>query len=534
MKKVLFTPGMLTLALTATSSLAYAGTPLFIADKSMQSVSGFNQVSPVIQSIQQFKPLGLLTMKANAQALALKEVDIQLPDGEIVTFVQSHINALNGKRLHWQGNVFASEGTRQAKVENQANFIVNGNDITGSFHYQGNVYQISPLGSGQHAIVKRNPDMVEDEHERMQDASPVSLQLDLAPSSISTLAVGPTERVTLKVNVAYTAATRNAFSSLSALNDHIALAVAETNQGYQNSNVYIDLELAHSFQVSYSESGDIGRDVDRMVAKSDGYMDELHTIRDQYNADVTVLLVASGGAGVASGIDVQESEAFAISHYSNAIGYYTFGHEIGHLQGAYHNPETGHINRAYPYAQGYQEPGHRWRTIMSYNCSSGCDRINYWSNPGITYTDGRVMGDSTDGHNQRRLNETRERFSNFRSDGPVDPGTTFSSDTNVDIPDNTSYGESPISVNKSGAAGNVSVSVDIRHTWQGDLTVSLIDPQGNSYTLRSASGGSTDNIIESYSLGNLDVSAAGTWRLRVADGASRDIGYINSWSITFN
>ena len=36
-----------------------------------------------------------------------------------------------------------------------------------------------------------------------------------------------------------------------------------------------------------------------------------------------------------------------------ATGYYSFGHEIGHMFGAHHNRESGAINSNYPNAFGY-------------------------------------------------------------------------------------------------------------------------------------------------------------------------------------
>nr|AAB35279.1 peptidyl-Asp metalloendopeptidase {internal fragment} [Pseudomonas fragi, ATCC 4973, Peptide Partial, 54 aa] [Pseudomonas fragi] len=40
----------------------------------------------------------------------------------------------------------------------------------------------------------------------------------------------------------------------------------------------------------------------------------------------------------------------------------------------------------YAYGHGYRyEPATGWRTIMAYNCTRSCPRLNYWSNPNISY-----------------------------------------------------------------------------------------------------------------------------------------------------
>ncbi|MAL02790.1 MAG: peptidase S8 [Arenimonas sp.] len=95
--------------------------------------------------------------------------------------------------------------------------------------------------------------------------------------------------------------------------------------------------------------------------------------------------------------------------------------------------------------------------------------------------------------------------------------------------------ESPISVSgRSGnAPSNASVSVDIRHTWIGDLRVDLVAPDGSTYNLHNRSGGSADNIIGTYTVNLSSEALNGTWKLRVNDNARGDTGYINSWSVTF-
>jgi subtilisin-like proprotein convertase family protein len=78
----------------------------------------------------------------------------------------------------------------------------------------------------------------------------------------------------------------------------------------------------------------------------------------------------------------------------------------------------------------------------------------------------------------------------------------------------------------------VSVNVNIVHTYKGDLVVDLIHPDGTVYNLHNRSGGSADNINQTYSVNVGAKPRAGTWNLRVRDLASIDTGYINSWKIT--
>ncbi|HLU12885.1 MAG TPA: proprotein convertase P-domain-containing protein [Arenimonas sp.] len=87
---------------------------------------------------------------------------------------------------------------------------------------------------------------------------------------------------------------------------------------------------------------------------------------------------------------------------------------------------------------------------------------------------------------------------------------------------------------RSGKApSNAKVAVDIRHTYIGDLRVDLVAPDGSVYNLHNRTGGSTDNIIKTYTVNLSSENLNGTWKLRVRDNARLDTGYINSWSITF-
>jgi serine protease len=111
---------------------------------------------------------------------------------------------------------------------------------------------------------------------------------------------------------------------------------------------------------------------------------------------------------------------------------------------------------------------------------------------------------------------------------------TYSNGTDVAIGDNTTV-NSPIVVSgRSGnAPSNASVTVAIVHTYQGDLKVDLVAPDGTLYNIHNRTGGSADNVNKTVSLNLSSEALNGTWNLRVNDNAGGDTGYINSWSVTF-
>ncbi|MEU7028143.1 S8 family serine peptidase [Streptomyces sp. NPDC046275] len=118
---------------------------------------------------------------------------------------------------------------------------------------------------------------------------------------------------------------------------------------------------------------------------------------------------------------------------------------------------------------------------------------------------------------------------------PPPTGSYFENLTDVSIADNATV-ESPISV--SGLTGNapatLKVGVDIKHTYRGDLVLSLVAPDGTVYPLEDfPNSDSTDNVAKTYTVDASAEAANGTWKLRVQDIASQDTGRIDAWNLTF-
>ncbi|WP_117213103.1 M14 family zinc carboxypeptidase [Allorhizocola rhizosphaerae] len=112
-------------------------------------------------------------------------------------------------------------------------------------------------------------------------------------------------------------------------------------------------------------------------------------------------------------------------------------------------------------------------------------------------------------------------------------GCSGTNPNDVTIPD-VSTVESPIVISgcNRNASATSTVEVHIVHSYRGDLVVSLVAPDGTVYTLLNRSGGSADNVDQTFAVNLSSEAANGTWRLRVQDAASADTGYINSWTLT--
>jgi subtilisin-like proprotein convertase family protein len=112
---------------------------------------------------------------------------------------------------------------------------------------------------------------------------------------------------------------------------------------------------------------------------------------------------------------------------------------------------------------------------------------------------------------------------------------TFSAeDVPIAIPDNEISGiTSSIPVTGNGTVASLLLSLDITHTFRGDLVVNLISPDSAVFSVSNRDGDSNDDIIFT----NLAVStfngepAAGTWQLSVQDRSPGSTGTLNSWSL---
>jgi subtilisin-like proprotein convertase family protein len=83
----------------------------------------------------------------------------------------------------------------------------------------------------------------------------------------------------------------------------------------------------------------------------------------------------------------------------------------------------------------------------------------------------------------------------------------------------------------------IEVSVDIKHTYCGDLRLTLKSPQSQNIILIDRSGGSEDDIIRSFRSSNepalinaiMGTAAKGDWSLKIEDTAKQDVGVLVKW-----
>jgi peptidyl-Asp metalloendopeptidase len=363
---------------------------------------------------------GLTAMQIDSSALAYdtERFDIRLDARQLVSIQRSSASYADDGSLIWTGSV-VGKGSRlglggapePTELMNTVTLIKSGNEITGSLRINGRLYKLLPLASG-HVLAAIDEARMPPDH----PAEYKSLLVDNIGGETATLAGNPGDAATKAISTirVMLVITNAAKAKIGNVTNFANLAISETNAGYSNSGVDINMQLAGVYTTSYVESGSFSTDLARIRGTTDGYLDSVHSLRTSNAADVVMFVIDNASScGLASAIGASATTAFAAVHYGCATGYYSFGHEIGHLQSARHDPANDPSTTPYAYGHGYQYAAGGWRTIMAYACSNNCTRLNFWSNPAKTRS-GVPMGTTSTHHNQRVLNNTKATIAAFR------------------------------------------------------------------------------------------------------------------------
>ena len=187
------------------------------------------------------------------------------------------------------------------------------------------------------------------------------------------------------------------------------MAVAVANFSYRASSIKGRFKLTNV--VAHSQDGTnltALNSLSRIVNSTDGWMDDVHTLRDQNEADIVVLFTATDYDAYVLEILARQENAFAVSNYDLSHTTGTFSHEVGHLLGAKHYGTAG-------FTGGDGEPEGAWITLMTstQTCTKQCSSIDLFSNPKLTFM-GQPTGVAGVTDNARMINWYISAFASYR------------------------------------------------------------------------------------------------------------------------
>jgi len=365
----------------------------------------------------------LLAGPDGAGAAEGQTLQIDLFDGESYLAVADEIESPADGQVIWQGHL-------QDRPTDVATIVTRDGVAAGSIWVGNRFYRLTYHGNGIHVLDELPGVEPKSEHPPIA-VEPEAGQVNSQNGGQSTTADNGS---IVDVMVVYTPASRNRYGGTAGIEALIDLAVAETNQAYERSQINTRLALVATAEVSYNESGSMVDDLYRLQRTGDGYMEAVHNWRDSYAADmVSLIQEASDYCGIAflmtSLSSSFESHAFSVIDSDCATGYYSFGHELGHNMGSTHDRANGD-NALFDYSYGYWAADYSFRTIMAYNCPGGCTRVQNFSNPNVNYPSGPSglptgiaygSNPSQAADNARSINEASFTVANWRDSSTRKP-----------------------------------------------------------------------------------------------------------------
>jgi peptidyl-Asp metalloendopeptidase len=289
--------------------------------------------------------------------------------------------------------VRAWTGKLKQIADSDVTLVMKDGILAGTIRKGAMVYEIRAGADGQAEVIEIDTNALPSDHHPIL-VSPDELAATDAPTGTAAPTPSPATAsdtgTMIDVMVVYTTVAKNANGGQNGIEALIALGISLANTALTNSQISTQFQLVHTAEVSYTESGNYLTDLVRLRTVGDGYMDDVHLWRDAHKADLVALIEDNlggvcGVAYVMSPVSPQFAKfAFSVTEDS-CITSYTLAHELGHNIGSLHDRiEDGESLGAYPYSFGHKETG-KFRTIMAYPCTSGCTRINHYSNPNVKY-----------------------------------------------------------------------------------------------------------------------------------------------------
>ena len=373
----------------------------------------------------------------NIEELAHSESEsliLELFPDTIVTATSEYAETTTRDGIAWHGRI---EGDPHSYVGFS---ILEGVAVGAVWLSDGRVFDLSYAGDGVHAISEV------DTFSLPPDAEPIEVA---SRWGAATQAFGQPQLLvddpcdSIEIMVVYTKDAREGEGSTPAMEARVYFNLTLWNFAAYNSDIDARVNIVHIAEVDYTESNDTQTDLDRLKNKTDMHMDNVHTLRDTYGADVVTLIVekfdnACGQAFTMSTVDATfEDSAFSVS-MRKCFGRASMAHEMTHNMGARHDWYTDDAqDEPYSYNHGlvHLDGDNSWRTMMArrQECDDEdvhCLRKLHWSNPDVNFegnptgtaegtntscTAGNSSNPDCDAHNALTITNTCSTVANFRA-----------------------------------------------------------------------------------------------------------------------
>jgi hypothetical protein len=336
-----------------------------------------------------------------ARANAAK-LNLPLFDGKTYRAQREEIEIRSLTDLTWRGKI------REGKFVGDVILTLKNGYVAGLIYAPGTVYEIVPRGDRQILVqldqrlfpecagdIKGDP-----ARERTSSAAPEA-------------AIDSGDRI--DVLLLYTTPVKNSLGGDAQAQAFAQSAIDVSNTTYRNSKIRQRVRLVNAQETTIAETGSLSTELTALRANAN-----VATLRNTFTADLVAMVSNSSdncGIGFLMGsVAGNQNNGFTVTSRTCAVGNLSFPHELGHNMGDAHNPENG-SGGTYSYSFGHWING-SYRTVMSYvdQCTSGCVRHPYFSNPGVIFN-GVPTGIANARDNARSMNNTADVIANYRYSG---------------------------------------------------------------------------------------------------------------------
>ena len=367
-----------------------------------------NQISENNLNTQQKISAGLASTYISTKYVQQSSFDMK-SDIEVVLPTDKIIKAQFTRSFFYSNKTESSVYSVHNEPKSELVFSKSGNFITGMYSSESGekiifhqtaatVFAVSVVSDAKLISQDSKNDFILNESAINQKVN-ANVCLDTTPVCPAT---------TIDVLVVYTSAARTAWGGVAQSNSFIATAITNFNTALINSGVSnVTINLVYAGEILYTETGNINTDLASFRNNGDGIMDDVHTLRSTYGADLCALLTSTPTNTCGLGYlntnpsNYSANSAFTVSIYSCAVSNYTLAHEMGHNMGLNHDWFVSQTTTPCSNHHGYSNQtavnlgtsstsSQRWRTIMAYNdecvaAGISCSRINRWANPNVNY-----------------------------------------------------------------------------------------------------------------------------------------------------
>lgn len=171
-----------------------------------------------------------------------------------------------------------------------------------------------------------------------------------------------------------------------------------TNQIYADSGVDLEIRVANTLQVNYTDDNDAATALNNITFNQHAAFNGVAAARDQAKADMVIFyrpyMSAHGSCGVAwigggaNGVFSAGHKAYMFAHIAiNSCGDFVTAHELGHNMGLKHSRKQDGVGGTFHYALGHGVVN-SFATVMAYQNEFNVDywtgKIYKFSNPDIS------------------------------------------------------------------------------------------------------------------------------------------------------